>query len=606
MPLHICIISPDEAFAESLGSSLAGAGHNVSCIVKVQELKDLPQQELFIVELEAEGQLAAVARLQKTKEARHVPLIALSSCPEFEYELANVFDFILKPLNIQRLNDDIEMILRGIRRPLRPSPDQFREADYRLFYDYLISRSGLRFDPRNVKFLSRGIRSRMQVLHIESYQEYFDYLTRYQESRQELQKLLQLLTVGETYFFRYRAHFDVLTRLMRKEFAVDPARRLRFWSAGCSTGEEPYSLAMTIMDAIPDWRKRDITVFASDLNKRSLKKATEGRYRPWVMRAMEQRHVRRYFDFDGETYLIKDEVKELVRFSHLNLQTATFPSPGRGLADLDAIFCRNVLIYFDLEAIKRIVDKLAAALKPGGYLFLGHAEMLTLLSSRFERYSYAGGFYYRKKSGLASVTPPRERRVIREPRKAVESSATIKVREPASAENGHEPDVESLYRQAQDLFHLEDFAGASQLLEEIIRRRPDHVGALVAQGFIQANKGLLEDSLEMCGKALAMDDLLPDAYFLKGLVLEMIDQPTEAVAEYRKAILLNMEFLMPHYYLGRLFLRIGRKREGTRELRTCLRILERGTEGSAVPYAGGLTRDSLLGQLRRELPEHED
>ena len=601
MPLRIGIISRDDAFARSLANVLTCDGH----AILILPLKEIRRQsylpDLYIAEISAEGGdvIETVLRLHKGRETRRVPIVVISSSPELEDEMPPVFDFIKKPVDMARLREDIGTIERGADGPVRPAAEkQLPDAEYRRFNDYLASCSGLRFAPRNITFLTRGIRSRMQVLQIHSYGEYFEYLTRYHDSRQEMQKLLQLLTVGETYFFRYRPHFEVLTRLIRKETVSGDDRALRIWSAGCSTGEEPYSIAMCIMDALPDWRSRGVTLLATDINRRSLKKAAEGVYRPWAMRAMDQQHIRRYFEKTGESYRIKDEVKEAVQFFPLNLKSSTYPLPAKKLADLDAVFCRNVLIYFGVEDSRSIIDKIAETLKPGGYLFLGHSETLSYLSTQFERHSFAGGFYYRKKGGAVPATVVRERKTAREQKKSI---AVVKPPPPVVAPAEAEPQPETLFLAAQAHFDKEEYKAASQILDELLKVQPEHVGALVLHSFIMANSGRFEEAFSLCEKALALDDLRADAYLLKGLILELAGHEERAVVEYRKAILLDMKFLMPHYYLGRLLLRVGKEREGMRELRTCLRFLDRPSVEDTISYGGGMTRGLLLQQLRKEL-----
>ena len=603
MPLRIGIISGEEAFARSLANVLTCDGHTILILPVGEVRKQTPLPELYIAVIAAEGGdiIETVIRLHKGRETRGVPVVVVSSSPELEDELPPVFDFMRKPVDMTRLREDIRIIERGTNGPVRASAErQLTEAEYRKFNDYLVSCCGLRFAPRNMTFLTRGIRSRMQVLQIHSYGEYYDFLTRYQESRQEMQKLLQLLTVGETYFFRYRPHFEVLSRLIRKEFGQEGKQSLRIWSAGCSTGEEPYSIAMSILDAVPDWRSRDVTVLATDINKRSLKMASEGVYRPWAMRAMDQRHIRRYFDRTGDSYRLKDEVRDAVTFFPLNLKSP-FPLPARGLADLDVVFCRNVLIYFGIDDSRSIVEKLAATLKPGGYLFLGHSETLSFLSTQFERHSYAGGFYYRKRGDATPAAVIRERRGAREPKRT--RPVPVKPIPPVvAAVVEPEPDPEALFALAVARFGNEEYQAAALALEKVVAMQPGHVGALVLRSFILANSGRLDAAFSLCERALSLDDLRPDAYLLKGLILELTGQDSLAVAEYRKAILLDMSFLMPHYYLGRLLLRLGRETEGRRELRTCLRTLERSAGDEAIPYGGGMTRSVLLQQLRREIP----
>jgi chemotaxis protein methyltransferase CheR len=272
------------------------------------------------------------------------------------------------------------------------------------------------------------------------------------------------------------------------------------------------------------------------------------------------------------------------------------------------------MIYFTADTTKKIIEKFTACLNSGGILFLGHSETLAHISGRFERHAEEGGFYYRKRDGHPQPQS-------REPKPVDEPIPTGGARGAAEAkqEKGAEPlplkplsageraaaepeiDVETLYNQAQLLFDAEKFAEASRLLQAVTFAKPGHVGALVLQGFISANKGLYDDVLKLCDTVLALNDLQPEVYFLKGLVFEMMDKMNHAAEEYRKAMLLQMDFIMPHYNLGRLYFRLGREKDGIRELKNCLKIVEKWPAESIIPYSGGLSREVFLEQLRNEL-----
>ncbi|HYS42672.1 MAG TPA: CheR family methyltransferase [Geobacteraceae bacterium] len=616
MNLRVLVINERDSFCSFLSSLLEAEGHVSLCARGFRDASraaTVLNPDLIVLEVSRPdiGALEIVQRLQRAAETRQIPIIVISDYPELEYELLDIFDFMVKPVDVDRLREDLKILVEGRKKRDRPLLiEPYTSNDHLLFYDYLITHSGLHFERRNLKILERGLAARMAALRIGSYREYFDYLSRHNQDRHELQKLLTFLTVGETYFFRYHAHFDALRKFLATELA-DKGKRIRLWSAGCSTGEEPYTLAMTVMEALPDWRERDIRILATDINNRSLKQAGEGVYTAWSMRVIEKRYLDRYFDKIGKSYIIRDEVKSLVDFSHLNLQTDQYPAPDGEFRDLDAIFCRNVMIYFSLPTTRQIVEKIADTLVPGGLLFLGHAETLFQISSRFERHSHGGGFYYREKKGRSALlsqkaapvpapAPAREKKGVTPlpvsvPKRAVPAPA------PASVKPPREQDVEGLYKKAQTLFEEEKFQEAAELLGDVVRQQPDHTGALVLQGFVMANSGRFQEAITLCQKALAVNDLLPEAYFLEGLVLDMTDRLDEAVEAYRKTILLWMEFVMSHYFLGRLYFRLGRETDGARELRNTLKILEKGEKERVIPFSGGLSREVLLQQVRDEL-----
>ena len=611
MKLNILIINQNEDICSILSSFLSAEGHTPTCIPAsmdaVQEAASL-RPDLIIIEIAMPEHLAIeiVNRLHRSPALKQIPVIVISDFPDLECELLHLFDFICKPVDLARLREDIDTLAQGgKKRGLHQSLPHLTPEEHQKFHDYLLMHSGLHFVRRNIKMLERGLESRMAALRIGSYSDYYEYLTANMERRQELQKLLQFLTVGETFFFRYNAHFSALMQTVLPELvAGNPGKKIRLWSAGCSTGEEPYSMAMAIMETVPDWRTRDIRILATDINNRSLMRAREGVYGPWKVRVTEQRYLNKYFRQIGESYVIKDEVKSLVEFAHLNLQTAaSFPHPllENGV---DAIFCRNVMIYFTTPTTRRVVDNFATSLKPGGYLFLGHSETLSLISAKFERRIHDGGFYYRKKlvqltavdkpAVHVEVQPPPPARPSAPPPPPVQKPAPTVVAETAES-------VQSLHDRAGILMNEERFPAAQDLFQQILARDAGHTGAMLGIALIHANCGRFDDALESCNQALQLDDLQPEAYFLRGLVYEMLDREAESCQEYRKAILLQMDFVMPHYQLGKLYFRTGQQKDGCRELKNSMKLLEKSQRETIIPFSGGLSREVFLEQLREEI-----
>ncbi|WP_243370327.1 protein-glutamate O-methyltransferase CheR [Geotalea sp. SG265] len=544
------------------------------------------------------------ARLQRAAETRHLPIIVISDFPDLEFELLNLFDFLPQPMDAVRLVEDLEAIARGKKSLPRPT-DTLADETYRLFYQYLLRESGLHFERRNQKLLERGLLNRMAALQIDSFEEYYDYLVLHQESRQELKKLLPFLTIGETYFFRYHAHFEALGQIlarMRAGLAHGEKLKLRLWSAGCSTGEEPYSLAITVMEAIPDWKKHDIAILATDIDNRALKRAREGVYSQWAMRVIEKRYLDRYFDRSGKKFRINDEAKDLVRFAHHNLTTP----PPWGEETFHAVFCRNVTIYFTIDTTRQIIEGLSRALVPGGYLFLGHSETMALISTRFERQSHDGSFYYRKKTATSETSGEPEMPPSPAPAQAkarLVQATPVPTPNPPAPASPPPMDWEKRHLLAQELFREEKFAETAGLLQDILQHRPGHTGALILYGFTLANDGRFTEALEACGKALKIDDLLPEAYYLKGLVYEMTERLPEACEEYRKAILLQHDLVMAHYQLSQLHGRLGKKRERFRELNNTLKIVAGMKAHTTIPHSGGMSRELFMDQLQKELAQ---
>jgi chemotaxis protein methyltransferase CheR len=243
--------------------------------------------------------------------------------------------------------------------------------------------------------LQSRLQTRLVKTSVRDFSAYFRFLTSDPERANEWDELASALSNNETYFFRERAQLEVLATEVVAD-AIRAGGRLRIWSSACSTGEEPFSLAMTLLET----RKlapSQIQIKAGDLSPRALERCKVGFYRDLSFRATPPELIQKYFrPFEGG-FLVADEVKRLVEFFRINLldeQAVASQGP------LDAIFCRNVLIYFDKPTQKRVVEAFARALRPRGYLFLGHAESIMRLTDLYDPVVTPKAIYYRLKTDV--------------------------------------------------------------------------------------------------------------------------------------------------------------------------------------------------------------
>ncbi|HSF19056.1 MAG TPA: protein-glutamate O-methyltransferase CheR [Vicinamibacteria bacterium] len=267
------------------------------------------------------------------------------------------------------------------------------EDEFRLFRDLIHRECGLYFGDNKRIYLSSRIGKRLAATSIGSFYRYYRYLTQGgAENKQEMLRLLDVLTINETSFFRNRPQFDfleqrVLPEIVARKRLVDP--RLRIWSAGCATGEEAYSIAISALETIPPASGWEIRVYASDLSMTALERAVAGVYPQEKLAGISPGRLRRYFEPCPEGFRVCEEVKRLVIYDFHNLKH------DNGLGGLDVVFCRNVLIYFDPTEQQRVVDKLIRGLRPGGYLLLGHSESVQL-SSEIKFVHHGRGTGYQK------------------------------------------------------------------------------------------------------------------------------------------------------------------------------------------------------------------
>jgi chemotaxis protein methyltransferase CheR len=266
--------------------------------------------------------------------------------------------------------------------------------EFKLFRKLIYDECGIDFQLDKVSLLETRIRKRMSECGINGYYQYYQHLKHGMAGARELIILMDLLTINETTFFRNKPQFELLSTVVLPELIAAKKRegknRLRIWSAGCSSGQEPYSIAITVLEMLPFPDLWEVKILASDLSLRMLEIAQAGCYSAQQLRGLDEERLSAYFTYvDGE-YQLKNRIRKMVTYDYHNLKH------DNGLRDFDIIFCRNVMIYFDQAECARLVERFANSLVRGGYIFIGHAETLKGLSKRFKMIHQDKGIAYRK------------------------------------------------------------------------------------------------------------------------------------------------------------------------------------------------------------------
>ncbi len=265
---------------------------------------------------------------------------------------------------------------------------------FRLIRDFIKDYCGLYFDDKSKYIVERRLNRRLKLHHMKNFREYYRLLVYDKKRDEELQIIIDILTVNETYFFREQNQLIAFSEEIIPELKNNRDRkRINIWSAGCSTGEEPYTIAMLILEnkGFSNW---DVNIVGSDINQRVLQVAREGIYKSNSFRAIEQYFIKNYFQEqrNGDQKIL-DKVKNLVSFNCLNLID---PFKVKLIGKMDVIFCRNVLIYFSQAARKRVVENFFDILREGGYLFLGHTESLINITTAFILKHFKNDMVYQK------------------------------------------------------------------------------------------------------------------------------------------------------------------------------------------------------------------
>lgn len=227
-----------------------------------------------------------------------------------------------------------------------------------------------------IPLVQHRLSKRLRALGLADFRAYLSYLD---ENENEIVSMVNAITTNFTVFFREAEHFSFLYEKVLPTMALEDRRRLRFWSAGCATGEEAYSLAMVIREGLADIDSRDVLILATDVSTRALSTAREGVYTKEAIDKCPVDYRRKYLlPAEAGTFRVAPEVARLIRFRRLNLFD---PWPMRG--PFDVVFCRNVMIYFEKDAKEALVDRFFRILRSGGYLFVGHSESLTGVTHEF-------------------------------------------------------------------------------------------------------------------------------------------------------------------------------------------------------------------------------
>jgi chemotaxis protein methyltransferase CheR len=265
---------------------------------------------------------------------------------------------------------------------------------FRLLRDAIYKRTGMWFADNSKYLLQKRLSPRARELNFDSFQKYFYFLQYDPRADTEFDQIYDLVTTNETYFFREPAQLAAFTEEIVPDILTRKGvKKIRIWSAGCSSGEEPYSIAMLLQES--GWyHKAQFEIFASDINQQVLAKARRGQYRENAFRATEPAVRERYFTRDADnSWRISDEIRNRISFGRLNL----YDEPRVSLlGHLDVVFCRNVIIYFDDASKKVVVANFYNRLVEGGYLLLGHSESLISLSTQFKLRHLKNDMVYQK------------------------------------------------------------------------------------------------------------------------------------------------------------------------------------------------------------------
>jgi chemotaxis protein methyltransferase CheR len=441
---------------------------------------------------------------------------------------------------------------------------------------FIAERMGLHFPEERWPDLARGLKTASQELGFEYPDACARWLTSRELTARQIETLASHLTVGETYFFRDPASFEALEREILPLLVarrLETGRTLRLWSAGCCTGEEPYSLAITCARALPDLRAWNISILATDINPKFLAKADVGVYSEWSFRGTPVGLRERFFSSENDKKLaIAPIVKNLVHFGYLNLAEDVYPSLCNHTNAMDVIFCRNVLMYFTPDHQRRVVAALHGCLVDGGYLFVNPAEASSTLFPMFVTENIGGVILFRKTSQPTRVeSRPELISPFLAPVVPVQEHALFVAPAPVAP-----------------------VAPAPSITPIAAVPRADPL--TLARTY--ANQGRLAEAHAACQNAIAAERTNPAAHFLYAAICHELGRFEEESVALGKVLYLDQDFILAHHALGGLYKRLGKKGKSMRHLTVALALLSAKSRDELVPESGGMTCGRLLESVR--------
>jgi chemotaxis protein methyltransferase CheR len=437
---------------------------------------------------------------------------------------------------------------------------------------YLIESTGLTYYVDKDADLARRLSRRLLNTGARDCAAYLTILHDVHRGPSELDALVEEVTIGETYFFRHQEHFDALRDLVlpdlisRNQARNPPTRSLRIWCAGCADGPEPYSVAILLKremaQQIHGW---DVSILGTDINRSCLAKAREGKFEEWALRATSDEIKRRCFLKEGKSWRIAPGFKESVNFQFHNLVEHSFPSLVNNLSAFDLIICRNVMIYFGTNLMRRLIQQFHDSLVPGGWLVVGPAEPNMSCFTSFRTVNAPGVTLYRRpdQPGL------------------VGSAAETLVSVPP-------PPVPAAQYNNDATSHRLMTKPAPPTLERARR---------------YADSGAWEDAARCCEELLEKDNLKANVHFYHALVLEQMSRHAEAEGSLRRALYLDRQSVLAHYYLGLFLQSRGDFKQAARSFENALDLLRSRDDNDNFPDADSITAAELkkLAEMHLEI-----
>ncbi|MFA7405016.1 MAG: CheR family methyltransferase [Pelobacteraceae bacterium] len=487
---------------------------------------------------------------------------------------------------------------------------------------YIADQMGLFFPPSKWRNLEQSFCTAARELGFRDIHECVARFTSPPPSKDLIEAMAGYLTIGETYFLREVRCFEILEReiipeIIRKHHGGE--RHLRIWSAGCATGEEAYSIAILLHRMRDSLRGWEISILATDINPHSLSKARAGIYTEWSFRTSPPWFKQNYFRQTGnKQYELLPHIKEMVKFSSINLVDDSYPSLITDTNAINVIFCRNVLMYFTPHLAAKVVERFKRCLLDDGWLFVSPCETSNLFLSVFNPVSFPDAVLYQKSGGgkaaereniykdifttpdfpvPVSLPYPKYDIDIMPPPPAPPTRTSL-LPPPRLSPLPERADRRPAYEEALTLYESGAYREAAKMVTMHLVRNKNDTHALALLSRIYANEGRLSEALNASDQALAADKLSAGLHYLRAVILQEQGMDDEAATSLKKALYLDQDLVLAHYTLANLEQRKGKVRESQRHFNNALSLLDKYRPDDVIPESDGMIAERLKEIIR--------
>ncbi len=514
--------------------------------------------------------------------------------------------------------------------------DNTRERLLRELSTAVAEHIGLHYPESRWSDLERAVDRVAAEWRLRSARECIEWLLEPGVMPQRLDTFAEYLTVGETHFFRDERLFKALEERILPDLIADRrmnGRRLTIWSAGCATGEEPYSLAILLSRLMTDLTWWDVKILGTDINRRFLEKAADGVYSDWSFRSVPEPIKAGYFTRTADATELHPEIARMVEFSRLNLIKSSYPFPGPQGRKADLILCRNVIMYFTEENQRAVLENLARGLTDDGWLIVSGTEASCVSMPPFKQYSINGSIVFRKtdeKSSMTFLPFPDETPhftedimadLVPDPDSLIGVGTYHIEGIPSENESRSSRDIPEMVADPQEqeardfgivetdpvsegvtLFQFGRYPEAVEKLRDALGRAngggPQRAQAMCVLTKAYANQGKLDEALQWAEKTVGSDKVNADFHYLHATILQELGRPEEAAAALNRAVFLEPDFVVAHVSLGNLARARGNMKSSARHYRTALTALDQSPADEMVPGSEGLTVEEMRGIIR--------